>query len=81
MIHKEKEAKALQAIQDLLIEARGLAYENVPSHILAELLDGIEYLPALLIEEKDDTLFFEEFLENLCIRNNFRFIIDKYKSE
>ncbi len=50
MIERNKNKKALQAIQDLIIEARSKAYQNIESKDLAEFLDGLEYLPALVIE-------------------------------
>jgi len=48
MIESKKQKKAIQAIQDLIIEARNLAYQNFPNKDLAEFLDGVEYLPALI---------------------------------
>lgn len=79
MIKEEKLSKSLSALQDLIIRARNLAYQNHPSKKLAELLDGIEYLPALIIEEEDQTELFEHFLEELCIQYNFPEILNKYR--
>jgi len=42
MIDKEKHNPALRAIQDLIIEARSLAYRSTPSEELADFLDGVE---------------------------------------
>ena len=80
MIEDRKQKKAIQAIQDLIIEARSLAYQNFPNKKLAEFLDGIEYLPALIIEEKDNTDLFERFLKDFCVCNNCLNVINRYES-
>jgi len=47
---------------------------------LAEFLDGIEYFPALIVEEKDNTELFEKFLKDFCICHNCISIINRYES-
>ena len=80
MIESKKQKKAIQAIQDLIIEVRNLAYQNYPSKDLAEFLDGVEYLPALIVEENDRTELFEIFLTDLCVRNNCMSVVNRYES-
>jgi len=79
MIKEEKLNSSILAIQDLIIRARNLAYENHSTGALAEFLDGIEYLPALMLEKEDRTDLFELFLGELCVRNGFPEILDKYR--
>lgn len=80
MVVANKNKQALTAIHDLLIEARILAYQNIEGKDLAELLDGIEYLPALLLEENDNTELFETYLNELCLSHGYTHISTKYKS-
>ncbi|WP_224994346.1 hypothetical protein [Cesiribacter sp. SM1] len=79
MIEERKLNKAIQAIQDLIIEARKLAYQEIPGKELAEFLDGLEYLPALIVEGGDSTNLFESYLEEFCNRNNCLSVLNKYK--
>ena len=67
------------AIQDLIIQARNLAYQKYPSEKMAELLDEIEYLPALILEETDRTDFFEFYLEGICTEYGFSDVWSRYK--
>ncbi len=80
MVENRKQKKAIQAIQDLIIEARNLAHKNSPAKELAEFLDGVEYLPALIIEEKDNTDLFEKFLKDFCTCNNCMNVVNRYES-
>jgi len=80
MIESKKQKKAIQATQDLIIEARNLAYQNFPNKDLAEFLDGVEYFPALIVEEKDNTELFEIFLKDFCIRHNCMSILNRYEN-
>ena len=80
MIDKNKNNKALQAIQDLIIEARSKAYQNIESKDLGDFLDGLEYLPALVIEDGDNTELFENYLEELCKRNDCINVLNRYKT-
>jgi hypothetical protein len=76
---KENNNKAILAIQDLIIRARNLAYQNHSHKDLAEFLDALEYLPGLMLENMDNSDLFEKFLEDLCSRYNYPEIINKYK--
>lgn len=80
MIESNKQKKAIQAIQDLIIEARSLAYNKADHLRLAEFLDSIEYLPGLIIEEKDNTGLFEQYLNDLCSENNCMNVVNRYNT-
>ncbi len=79
MICKDKEKKALYAIYSLIAEAHNLAIQNIQSKELFNFFDDLEHLPNLLIEENDQTNFFEMCLEGCCVRNKCTYIIDKYR--
>ncbi|MDR6922278.1 MULTISPECIES: hypothetical protein [Chryseobacterium] len=79
MIQTEKLNSAILAIQDMIIRARSLAYKNESYEFLADFLDGIEYLPALILEKGDQTELFEHFLEELSTKYNFPEVFNKYK--
>jgi hypothetical protein len=79
MIKEEKLNNSILAVQDLIIRARNLAYQSHPTEMLAEFLDGVEYLLALMLEKEDRTELFERFLEELCVRYGFTEILDKYR--
>ena len=78
MIKEDKNKKALKAIQDLIIEAGTMAYKNVSSKDLAEFLDDLEYLPALIIEG-DNTELFENYLKEFCSKRNCIHVLNRYK--
>ena len=80
MIESRKRKKAIQAVHDLIVEARNLAWKNFPNKELAEFLDGVEYLPALIIEEKDNTDLFEKFLKDFCINHNCLSVFYRYEN-
>ncbi|MFP9114700.1 GTP-binding protein EngB [Flavobacterium sp. RHBU_3] len=80
MVREEKLNNAIKAVHDLIIKTRALAYENYPALALAKLLDEMEYLPALILEEKDQTEFFESYLEHICKQYNFPEILLRYQS-
>lgn len=79
MISEDYEKKAIRAVQDLIIHTRNLAYQNQPIHTIAELLDGIEYLPALMLENEDRTELFGQFLEEICRKYDFLEVFERYK--
>jgi hypothetical protein len=51
MIQTDKQRKALMTVHDLLIRSRILAYERYPIEGIADLMDWLEYLPALMLEK------------------------------
>lgn len=66
MIVKDKERQALKIIHDFIIKARSFAYENKDGKFMADFLDQVEYLPALMLEEKDQTEFFRDYAKGIC---------------
>jgi hypothetical protein len=81
MIKAEKERRALKAIHDLICHGRKLAYEGTTSKVLAEFMDNLEYLPALMLQESDTTDIFEEYLKGTCERYNCSYIAAAYEKE
>lgn len=81
MIQPEKLNSAILAIQDLIIRARSFAYQNYPNEKLAEFLDGIEYLPGLILEKEDRTDSFEQYLEGLCNDYGIPEVFNKYVND
>lgn len=79
MIATHKQKKAIQAIHDLMIEARVFAAEERSHEQLFRFFDHLEYLPALMLEEKDQTIFFEEYLEGICLEFNCMRAIKGYR--
>ncbi|OQP47722.1 hypothetical protein [Niastella populi] len=79
MIKVEKEKKALKAIHDLICHGRKLAYEGTASKILAEFMDDLEYLPALMLQESDTTDLFEEYLKGTCKQFDCDYIATLYE--
>lgn len=69
MIENQKQRKAIQAIQELIVKARNYSYQNMPYERLAVFLDDLEYLPSLIVEDKDNTILFEDNLRDICDRN------------
>ena len=78
MIHIDKQSKAMEAIHDLIIMARMLTQNNPDK--LFDFLDRLEYLPALILEERENTAFFEQFLQELCEQYDCQHIFNKYVS-
>ncbi|UTW64179.1 hypothetical protein KFE98_08595 [bacterium SCSIO 12741] len=78
MIETSNYLKAIKAIHNLILEARKMAYEKKNDHVLPEFLDSLEYLPALLLEEKDRSDLFIESLRELCEQYNCMWILDEY---
>lgn len=78
MIAEIKRKKAIKAIHSLIIEARSLGYKSASSKDIADFLDGIEYLPTLMLEERDTTLIFEEHLKLFCFQYGCFHVINEY---
>jgi hypothetical protein len=70
MIETHRQRRGLKIIQDFIIKARSLAYEGKDTKYIAEFLDKIEYLPALMLEEKDRTELFEKYVVSICEEYN-----------
>lgn len=78
MLVESKQIKGLKAIHDLLIIGRRLAFEGFKNDKIASFFDEIEYLPALILEQSDQTLMFEECLKAICEKYSCMDIIERY---
>jgi len=65
MIKSNKSANGLRALQAIMIEARTLAYEERDFSLIAKLMDGAEYLAALMLETGDRTTEFRDYLRGM----------------
>ncbi|WON95078.1 hypothetical protein [Sphingobacterium sp. UGAL515B_05] len=82
MVDEKKLRDAILAIHDLIIRARLMAFEKVSNEVMFDFLDDLEYLPALILEDKrENTKRFEEYLESICNRYDYPGILIKYKNE
>jgi len=82
MVDDKKLGDAILAIHDLIIRARIMAFEKVSNEVMFDFLDELEYLPALILENKrENTKRFEEYLEFICNRYNCPGILIKYKND
>lgn len=79
MIQENKQRRALKIVQDLIIKARSFAYEEKDPQFMAEFLDKVEYLPALMLEEKDRTDFFERYLKQICDEYDCHEVLNRNK--
>lgn len=76
MIGKTK--AAIISIHDLMIRGRIIAFDS-KSIALAGFLDKLEYLPALMLEEKDNSELYEVFLKEFCEEFDCIEIYEKFK--
>lgn len=76
MVKKEK--SALQALHLLIIKGRMMAWENNSTQLF-EFLDELEYLPALMLEEENQSKMFEEYLEAICIKRKCPEVYHQFK--
>ena len=66
MIQEKRLRGAYKAIHDLLLIGRQMAFEKMDYASMARFFDQAELLPALLLEERDRTQYFEEYLESIA---------------
>ena len=57
-----------------------MAFEGMPSEQLAYFFDDIEYLPALMLEERNADERFSGYLEEICEKFNCSHICSQYRS-
>ena len=77
MIAAEKLPMALSALHQVLLQARKMGYESVPSTEIADVLDTAEFLVVLLMSKEDEVGVFRENLESLAARlDQFRFAVE-----
>ena len=70
MIQENKQKWALKIVHDLIIRARWFAYQEKDSKFMAGFLDEVEYLPALMLDERGETDFFERYAKGICEKYN-----------
>lgn len=81
MIASNKASQALLAIQKIAIAARCYAGDKEVD-LLFNLLDDLEYLPALILENKDNTIEFHRYLQHMSQRfPKVRRALAAYESE
>lgn len=66
MIRPEKLNSAFHALQQILVRARFMAYNNEDHKKIAKLLDDAEYLPRLMAVEEDETEEFRRYLQAIA---------------
>jgi hypothetical protein len=82
MIDISKNRKAIEAIHNLLIELK-IQIGNDSSKIdLMDLIDEIEYLPALMLQENTDTTqTFNDYLLSICEKYGYLRIMRKFEQD
>ena len=78
MIDKEKEKIALIAIQDLLVKGRQLSFEGIVGQEMFNYFDELHYLPYLIYDDENQTLFFESYLKGICERYRCMEVWNRY---
>lgn len=70
--------KALKAIHSLIIETRIMVGNKEGYDQIFNLLDDLEYLPALLLEKKDNKEMFNSYLKEMCESYKLNHIYNRY---
>jgi hypothetical protein len=79
LIKESKQRQALHAMNEILIQARKMAYEKVGHEILAEVFDYAEELPMLMARDDDQTGAFREALVALANKHRaFTFAVERF---
>ncbi len=78
MIQFENDKVAIKAIHDLLIKARYISYSSNDEKLIS-FLDKLEYLPALILEERDNTDLFTDCLTDICNYYGYLDILEKFE--
>ena len=79
MITSGKNRIALEALHQLIIRVKIRTGYTEPYEETFNLLDEIEYLPVLMLDEKDRTQEFEEYLKGICEKYSFMPIWYRYQ--
>lgn len=79
MIKEEKLNKSIEVIHDLIIKTKIKAVNNESHEEIYNFLDDIEYLPQLILDEKDMTTIFKDELEKICEKYNFSSLLNKWE--
>jgi len=79
MIRESHAKQALYAINEILVLARTMAFENEPHENLAQLLDAAEELPLLIARDDDTTDEFRCAIESLTFAHpELRSALEKF---
>jgi hypothetical protein len=82
MIRDTKQKQALHAINAVLVQARTMAHERADYKDLAYVLDVAEYLPMLMLEERDATSDFRENLAGLAGKHQvFNLALERFDAD
>ncbi len=81
MIIPEKTENALRVIQRIIILARKMAYDEADHIKIASVLDDAEYLPGLLLDEKDRTKEFRKFIVGIGEEFGWHSLIELFDDE
>ena len=73
--------KAIKALHQLLVHGRSMAFEGTPSQELAWFFDDLEYLPALMMEERNNDDAFGAYLEHIGTRFNCNHVFLLYQKD
>jgi len=76
MISSDKQNNAIRVIQQLVIFVREMAYDKSSYEKIAMLLDDIEYLPGLMLKDKDTTDEFRKYIQDIAEEHNLGMILD-----
>jgi hypothetical protein len=68
MIRATENRGALQALNDLLVTARTMAFQKTPHERIAAFLDALEELPTLIARDEDLTDEYRSALEGIAAR-------------
>lgn len=78
MIKDEKKQEALKSLQSVIIKARTMAYEQAEHSRIAGILDGTEYLAALICEKEDKTDTFRNYIADMAKEYNCCDALEKF---
>lgn len=78
MINPLKFTRALEAIHGLIIESRIYVGEKKSYDSIFEFIDELEYLPTLILQDKDLTNEFNDYLLFICEKYKIMRIYNKY---
>ncbi len=78
MIRQDKFENALYALQNVLVFARTMAYKGKTHKEIADILDSAEYLPYLVVSEKDETENFRNHLLSIADKHGCHSCIERF---
>ena len=78
MIRQDKFSHSIEAIREVIVLARKLAYDGTEAMVIAELLDRAEYLPRLVLEKDDKTEEFRNQIVEIAREFSWQIIVDHF---